>query len=268
MTSSTSYLIVEKKSSEISFIWKTVHVSLYLTSAIVSMILSNSMGNIWSEFDTNCILNSNLQFKPLNNTNSNETSCLIDNVQTKWSKNYSDCNSHFMIYLLLCCASVIMLTYFIFLNVGSHAPNSQMTSSWRIIWVAILVNSIAFVAAIVDARSIIKSVYALCHSFPDSTKLTKNFPCTTECLCYNDKDKSYLSASLNFLALLPWFSVFLWGLSLAWCIIRILCHPDFSMYQVMDEKEFREMERSTSDEQSTTSTTVELKMEPSTSKGN
>lgn len=239
----TTYVIVEKRSSEISYIWKSVHICLYLACAVSSMMLSNSMGNIWFQFETNCIFNSQLFFKPSND--SKVLSCGIDNVQTVWSKNYSDCNSHFMIYLLLFCASVIMLTYFIFLNVGSHAASSQMTSSWRILWIATLVNGIAFFVAIFDARSIVRSVLKLCRSFPDAGQ-PKTFPCTTDCLTYNEMDQSFLSTSFNLLVFLPWLSVFLWGLSFVWCVVRILCHPDFSVYRVVEEEEeWKEKEAST-----------------------
>ncbi|KAI5703624.1 uncharacterized protein LOC103509174 [Diaphorina citri] len=238
----TSYLIVEKKSSEISSIWKSVHIVLYLLCAIASMMLSDSMGTIWSQFDMNCILNSNLMFKSVNG--SEEMSCNIDVVQTKWSKNYADCNTHFMIYLLLFCASVIMLTYFIFLNIGTHSATSQMTSSWRILWIATLINIIAFIVATVDARSVIKSVLALCRSLPDA-HLPKMLPCSTDCLIFNDIDQSFLSTSFNILAIIPWFNVVLWGASLAWCIIRILCHPDFSVYRVSEVEEMDEVKTMT-----------------------
>uniref|UniRef100_A0A8D8YJI5 Transmembrane protein n=1 Tax=Cacopsylla melanoneura TaxID=428564 RepID=A0A8D8YJI5_9HEMI len=230
MAKSGTYLIIEKKSSEISSIWKTVHILLYLLSAIVSMILSDSIGMVWSQFEMNCILNSNLLFKPANN--SNEISCDIDSVQTVWGKNYADCNTHFIIYLLMFCASVIMLTYFIFLNIGTHS--SQMTSSWRIVWIATLINSVGCIAATADARSVVKSVLAVCRSFPDA-KAPKFLPCSTACLMFNGLDLSFLSTSFNILAIMPWVSVLLWALGMFWCILRILYHPDFTVYKISEE---------------------------------
>uniref|UniRef100_A0A8D8YJI0 Transmembrane protein n=1 Tax=Cacopsylla melanoneura TaxID=428564 RepID=A0A8D8YJI0_9HEMI len=233
MAKSGTYLIIEKKSSEISSIWKTVHILLYLLSAIVSMILSDSIGMVWSQFEMNCILNSNLLFKPANN--SNEISCDIDSVQTVWGKNYADCNTHFIIYLLMFCASVIMLTYFIFLNIGTHSVTSQMTSSWRIVWIATLINMVGCIVATADACSVVKSVLAICKSFPDAAKAPKILPCSTACLKFNGLDLSFLSTSFNILAIMPWVSVLLWALGMFWCILRILYHPDFTVYKISEE---------------------------------
>ncbi|KAL1459416.1 hypothetical protein WDU94_011398 [Cyamophila willieti] len=232
MGKSGTYIIIEKKSSEISSVWKTVHILLYLLCAIVNMMLSDSIGTVWSQFDMNCILNSKLLFKHANN--SDEFSCDIDTVQTTWSKNYADCNTHFIIYLLLFCASVIMLTYFIFLNIGTHSVTSQMTSSWRILWIATLINLIGCIVTIVDALSVTKSVLALCKLFPDAEN-AKFFPCSTSCLIFNGLDLSFLTTSFNILACMPWLSVLLWALSLTWCILRILCHPDFTVYKISED---------------------------------